>query len=339
MRVWFNKTFSLVHTALRLLRTADPDQTFTLLASHPNPDAIVRLAADEFSPEPPGQGGAEYVDWCLGFCQQHRVDIFVPGKEATLLAGAQDRFAALGVRMLCCADGPTLQLLHDKARFCSTVRVPTAPPPLWHPCTTVAEFDEAWDALRGSVPTLCIKPSHSVYGIGFRKIRQDTTALGLYLGGSDYQIDLPSLRAILASQERFPTLLLMEYLAGDEFSIDCLAEAGTLHYAVIRCKPAKGGSVQTIVDRPDLEEACRAIIAQFGLNGYVNVQCREGGAGPRILEVNPRMSGGIGMSCLAGPNLPFLGLAGFAHGYATLARVPVQHGLRVVQIDTPVVLP
>ena len=48
MKVWFNKTFSSVQNALRLIRQGDKEQAYTLVASSPNPHALVRLAADEF---------------------------------------------------------------------------------------------------------------------------------------------------------------------------------------------------------------------------------------------------------------------------------------------------
>ena len=75
------------------------------------------------------------------------------------------------------------------------------------------------------------------------------------------------------------------------------------------------GQGQTIDLRDDILESTRQLTAAYGLNGVFNVQFREGQNGLGLLEINPRMSGGIAMACLAGPNLPYLALRGFDRGF------------------------
>lgn len=338
MRVWFNKTFSSVHAALRLIRQADADGRYELVASSPNPHALVKTASHEFFEEPAQLKGADYIDWCENFCSHQGIDIFIPGKEATLLADAHERFHQAGTRIMSCASQSQLDLIHNKRRFYEQVRCDAAPAPASLACSTFGEFSEAYDQLSAEHDELCIKPAVSVYGIGFRRIRKDCSAFALFSGGHDYQIDLASLRTMLAAQESFPTLLLMEYLGGHEFSVDCIADQGSLQCAVARRKPLGIGGGQVIDPRDDIQAACQAVVAQFGLNGYANIQFREGKHGLRILEVNPRLSGGIGMACLAGPNLPYLGLLGFDRGYDVTDIPPVTAGLRVAEYNQATVL-
>lgn len=329
MRVWFNKTFSSIHSALRLIREADVEGRYELLASSPNPHALVKLVAHQFFDEPAKLTGAEYVEWCERFCVEHKVGIFVPGKEAALLAESHERFARIGTRIMSCASSSNLELIHNKGQFYATVNCPQAPSAEYLPCTNIDEFDHAYAELGKRHEALCLKPAVSVYGIGFRRIREDRTAFDIFAGGHEYQIDLVSLRTMLAAQASFPTLLVMEYLGGHEFSVDCVADHGSLKCAVARRKPL-GLNVGQIIDtREDIQTACQQIAAQFGLNGYANIQFKEGRDGLRILEINPRMSGGVAMACLAGPNLPYLGLAGFDQGYDKLSIPPIAEGTRV----------
>jgi carbamoylphosphate synthase large subunit len=338
VRVWFNRTFSSIHAALRLIRENDPDGRYELFASHPNPHALVRLNAHQFFEEPGDLKGDSYLEWCARFCRQHRIDIFVPGKEATSLAAEHQRFAQAGTALLSCADQETLRLIHDKHRFSAAVECQDAPPPVGAVCSDLASFDAAYEKLASEHGALCIKPAVSVYGIGFRKIRADRSAFSIFAAGDTYQIDLVSLRRMLGEQGTFAPLLVMEYLDGDEFSVDCVADRGTLKCAVARRKSSRPGEGQIIDPRQDIQRACRQIIAQFGLNGFINIQFREGRSGLRLLEVNPRMSGGIAMACLAGPNLPYLGLAGFDRGYDALTIPPIQAGLRVGEFNQAAVL-
>ena len=338
MNVWFNKTFSSAHNALRLIRQGDARGEYALFASHPNPHAVVALAADRFFTEPEC-AGEEYVDWCAEFCRNQRIGIFVPGKEALRIGRARGRFAELGTRIMAAAPPDHWEALTDKARFYADPRCLTAPAPLARPFASAEGFEAAWEELRPRCAELCVKPAQGVYGLGFKRIREDCTAYELYAGGSPFQIDLPSLRRLLAQEAEFPTLLLMEYLPGREYSVDCLADRGRLRCAVARRKSARAGAGQVIDDRADLRRACAEIARGFELNGFVNIQFRENGAGDlRALEVNPRLSGGVAMACLAGPNLPYLGLRGFDRGYEELTIPPVKNGLRVGEINTAVLL-
>lgn len=331
-RVWFNKTFSSVYGALNLIRQGDTSETYRLICSSPNPHAIAPLAAHEAALEPSGLKGAEYVDWCLAFCREQHVDIFVPGKEASLVGSRRDAFDAIGTRVMSAAPPAALDLLHNKAEFYATASAPTAPSPEFAVFESLEQFDEAYARMRADHPMLCMKPSVSVYGIGFRKILEDRSGFDLLMAGDAYRIDLRSLRELLERATSFRPMLLMPYLAGHEFSVDCVAEDGVLVCAVARCKPLVAGAGQEIVVREDIQQACTDLVAQFALNGNVNIQFREGDEGLRVLEINPRMSGGIAMASLAGPNLPYLGLAVFDCGRTAVDLPAIDAGLRVGEV-------
>jgi carbamoylphosphate synthase large subunit len=338
-RIWFNKTFSSIHVALRLIREMDREGRYRIICSSPNQHAIVALASDEFFVEPKGLSAKEYINWCLTFAKENNIQIFIPGKEASLISGSQDLFEALGTRVLSAARPDMLEIIHNKAAFYASVKSAHAPPPLWKAISNNAEFDLAYNELSISNTQLCIKPAVSVFGIGFRRIRTDKSAFELMMQGGDYQISLDLLKEMLKQTAVFPTLLLMEYLAGYEYSVDCLCSEGELICAVPRKKPLHVGEGQLIDDRADIISACKEIASQFFLNGYINIQFREGNQGLRVLEVNPRMSGGIGMACLSGINLPYLGLVGFDRGYECVEIPALVKGRRVGEINLPVVLP
>ena len=133
-------------------------------------------------------------------------------------------------------------------------------------------------------------------------------------------------------------MLLMEFLEGREYSVDCVGDHGRLVTAVVRRKSGQAGAGQRIDQRADILDATAQLCATHGLNGIFNVQFREAGGAPRLLEINPRMSGGIGMACVAGPNLPYIALAGFADGYEGLDVTPVRNGIRVAELARAVEL-
>ena len=101
---------------MRLIREADRELRYHLIYTSTSP-VPAGQAAHQFELEPTGLKGEDYVTWCLAFCRQHDVGIFVPGKEARLISAARQRFIDAGTRVLAVAQAEALQLLHDKARF------------------------------------------------------------------------------------------------------------------------------------------------------------------------------------------------------------------------------
>ena len=328
-RIWFNKTFSSVHSALLLIREADEEGDYRLICTSTNPHAPVFLVADEHAVEPAGLKGEAYLDWCLEFCRHQDIHIFVPGKEASLVSAAADRFAAQGTRVLMAASQEVLHLLHDKAAFYEAVADDPVPPAAFRRFTNLDEFDAAWAALKPDHRKLCVKPSTSVYGLGFSVVDEKRSSAQLLLEGVEYHIGLTDLRRGLEELGSVRSMLLMEYLDGHEYSVDCVADQGRLVCAIQRKKPLLAGRGQIIDDLPVIHGASLRLVERFGLNGFINVQFREGQNGLRLLEINPRMSGGIAMACLAGPNLPWLAIRGFDLGFDGLRVPPIRAGLRV----------
>ncbi|HEY0060772.1 MAG TPA: ATP-grasp domain-containing protein, partial [Telluria sp.] len=228
-----------------------------------------------------------------------------------------------------------LELIHDKARFYAGLDLPQAPLAETRMFENLAQFDAAYAELRQRFPKLCVKPSQSVFGLGFSVLDEERSSAALLMAGAQYHIGLDDMRRGMAELGAFRTMLLMEYLDGHEYSVDCVGDGGRLVAAVARKKPKQAGRGQLIDMRADIIDACTSLAAQYGLNGCFNVQFREGGEQLRLLEINPRMSGGIGMACVAGPNLPYIALSGFADGFDQVQVPPVRDGIRVAELTSP----
>ena len=338
MRVWFNRTFSSVYTAIKLIREADTSNRFHITHSNPNPHSPAARVAHAFSVEPTGLEDDAYVDWCLAFCVAQRIDIFIPGKGATMLANEHSRFAAIGTRMQSVASSAALATIHDKARFYADTRLDGAPTAEFFPFENLVQFDAAYAQLRPRHEQLCVKPSNSVFGLGFAILDETRSSAALLIEGVQYHAGLQDFRRGLGELGTVRTMLLMEYLDGHEYSVDCVGDHGSLVAAIVRKKPMQSGRGQLIDMRADILGATAELTHTYGLSGMFNVQFREGGDRLRLLEINPRMSGGIGMACVAGPNLPWIALCGFADGFGNVVVPPVRDGIRVTELADAVEL-
>ncbi|MNQ91978.1 carbamoyl phosphate synthase-like protein [compost metagenome] len=99
----------------------------------------------------------------------------------------------------------------------------------------------------------------------------------------------------------------MELLTGYEYSIDCLASAsGELLAAVPRRKA--DGRLRMLEEVPELIELANQVAATYRIPFNYNIQIKYNRGVPKLLEINPRMSGGLQVSCLSGINFPYLGV-------------------------------
>ncbi len=340
IRVWYNKSFSFVYAVINLIKQQDSTQEFYLLASHSQAHARALLVADEAHLEPAGLAGKAYVDWCLSFCQQQQVDVFIVGKEAQSIAAYQPRFQAIGTRLMLVADAATLALMENKAEFAKQLPAEIALLPDTITVTTAKEFQYAYQELRSRHRRVAVKPAISVFGLGFRVVDERHSCLQHILKGDEYIVSLDELQLAMTKQPSYSNLLVMEFLDGDEWSVDCVADQGQLWVAVQRRKamPNKGVPSQYIDNNAEIAAMCQRLVQHLRLNGQFNIQFRAGQNGIRLLEINARPSGGMAMACLAGVNLPYMALKGLVCGYHSLPTPQVKTGIYVGEVSSAVEL-
>jgi biotin carboxylase len=310
--LWFNHGFSSLYNIIGLLdRGAAEHGGFPgglrVILSHSNPGFVARPAADEFLDEPPDPQGEGYADWCLDVCRAKGVRIFWPSRQARALAARASDFESMGVRLMVPAGPETLDVLNDKALFYAACRGLDVGIPRYREAADAESFRSAAEELRAAGLAVCFKPTSSIYGLGFKIIRSDShDPLASFLASDHASVSWEeALRVLDVPPERFRKLLVMELLPAPEFSLDCLAMDGSLLASTVRRKPLRSGAPERLVEDAALAGAAASLVRRFGLSWIVNVQFRSSPDGPRLLEINPRMAGGLYFSCLGGINYPY----------------------------------
>ena len=335
MRIWFNKTFSSISSIFSNLRQAQGVGSVTIIASHTNPYAPALGSAHEAYAEPSGLVGEAYLQWCLQFCQTKQINLFWVAKEARFLGNHKEKFAQIGTKLLIVAKPEVLALLNNKGEFYRSLPPEVA---LTMECRSACNkeaFDQAVAELAQRHDSLCVKPAISIYGLGFRILDTVQPSITHLLEGVEYQIPLDELRVGMEKTSVFPELLIMENLTGHEWSVDCVGRQGQLLCAIQRRKLAKGLG-QVIDNDAEIQGMVVRLTQYFQLNGIFNIQFKLGAHGPRLLEINARPSGGVGMACLAGVNLAELLLKSLESEVVELP--PIHYGRRVSELNAPIVL-
>ena len=334
--LWLNRNIASSFNALESIRSSlQPGEDWHIVASHPYPHNAVFRLSDAHEIEPARLDDRAYVRWCLDFARRHRVTVFLPGTRLRPIVKARSRFEALGVHLLAAADAATLRALDSKPRLYRAIPPGVAPVPEYQVFRDLAGFDAAYRELRRRHRLVCFKPCISVYGIGFRIVTPWGGGIRRLLSKDDLKISVRRARVVLGSQGTFRPMMLMPYLPGPERSVDCLGHDGELVRCVVRRKTKIEG-YQKLEEHPDLVAIVRRLTKHFRLTGLFNVQFRDSGGKPYLLEINPRMSGGLYCSCLSGLAFPYWAVR-LLLGTARPEDVPhPQAGFRVAQVNRAV---
>ncbi|MGQ0621726.1 MAG: ATP-grasp domain-containing protein [Panacagrimonas sp.] len=334
MRVWFNRHFSVVARVARLLRENGQPLPIDIAISHRHADFVGYATADIAFTEPAGLPIEAYVDWILEKAVAEKIDVIVPGHEASAIVAAAPRFAERGVRVFKAATAEVLPQLHRKQwvyeQAPADVRRPT-----WELVTEDAQLDEAVTRIE-QTHNACIKPTVSVYGLGYHRLASSAVAAQRELARDELSLEQWRGRYGVVRVEK--PQMVMQHLPGHEYSADMACDQGQVLALVIRRKPLLGAG-QLLVEHPEIETSARALVERFALSGLINIQFKEDADGRAcLLEINPRASGGIGMSCLSGLNLPDIAYRACLFGERPAVPAP-RLGIRVAEMPLAVILP
>jgi carbamoyl-phosphate synthase large subunit len=272
--------------AIAAMKSLRADPAVELLAADMDPWASgLYLVPPDCRTLVPAGADPDFADTLLTRCGTLDVDVVLPTVDAELrpLAHSRDKFTAAGIALLL-AEAHALDIILDKlalATHCAgVVRIPRT-----------ELFGPALDPASWTYPVV-VKP------------RTGSGSRGIYIIGSAAELD---------AMERSPGLIVQDFLPGEEYSVDVLADTnGHVIASVprIRARVDSGVSVgsRTVHD-PEVEYFGRTVARATGITYVANVQCkRDRDGSPALLEVNPRIPGTLGLTIASGVDMPRLAL-------------------------------
>jgi len=223
-----------------------------------------------------------YIDDVLAIAVGEQIGVIIPtiDDELTLFAGARDRFAAAGVRVMV-SPPETTALCNDKLATCRELR--------GHGIAAAESYLPP-DLPESPLFPLFIKPRYGRGSVGAFAVR-NARELAFFL---DY----------------VPEPVVQEFLDGPEFTIDMMCNFAGCPLSIV---PRERVVIRAgVIDRGrtvkddrliGLATACAAALRFVG---PVNIQCRIVDERPVIFEINPRFSGGIPLTIEAGADFPMM---------------------------------
>ncbi len=324
---------ALAPVNIRLLRDS-PRHDIWVLAVDLDEHATGRYFADAFATVPPGDA-PDYAQAIAELVQRHDIDLVMPwsDEEALALTHARELVEATGATLACAATA-TLAVMADKARTFQTLAGAGIVLPDWTLADTADELTDAIETLTARHGEIALKPLVSRGNRNVYVIRRDISGIVDYMGSRETHIDLDSFRRDHARDlSAHLPVMVMERLYPPAFDIDVLAWQGRLQYAVPRRRinPAGIPFRGTVFDhRDDLLALAAQITALLDLSWLYDFDIMTTAGGqPVPIELNPRPSGSVAASIIAG--VPFYDdLISLCQGAAAAAHTPPADGRVVV---------
>ncbi len=255
---------------------------------------------------PRAADGAPFFKALAQIVRDETVDFIIPltDIEVDALSPRKAEFAALGA-VVCCPDKAVATLCRHKLNMAQLLKDAGVCPviPTWTAQTLPPE---------AAFPLL-LKPVHGRSSEGQRIVQ-----------------NAAELTAALAAREDY---IIQPYLPGDVYTVDCARDkqGGMVTLTRREClRSANGlGTAVTICPGHPLDAVCRRILETADIAGVVNMEFIHHGDTYYFLEVNPRFSGGVGFSVLAGYDFPMAQLR--CHRGEALPPPPVFRALSLAQ--------
>ena len=185
------------------------------------------------------------------------------------------------------------------------------PVPEFRLVKSLQEFEQAATDLGYPQEKICFKPPLSNGLRGFRIVNDSTDRMDNLMNEkpNNVYISFNEFVQIAKDATYFPELLVMEYLPGDEYSIDALGDGKKCQMVIPRTrdKIKMGISfVGTTYQNDELTRYSSMIIETLGLEGNIGFQFKRSKDGvPKLIESNPRVQGTIVLCTAAGYNMVY----------------------------------
>ena len=269
--------------------------------------------ADRYYKIPRGDSHG-FIEGLLKICEKERPQLLFSWVTPELVPIAENRekFEALGVKVVL-SDAGAIKTSQNKGKCYENIEE-FGYAPKFQFTNTLEGIEQAAKELGYPNKPVCYKPEIAHGSRGFRVMKPGTNRAELLFKEKPLNVftTLEETKEILKDYQ-LPNMIVMEYLDGrddKEYSLDILLDDNGPIITIprVRTRTKQGISYIADVERnEELIEAAEKIAKKLGLKYSINMQFKFSGDGkPKLIEINPRLSGTI-IACVgAGANIPWL---------------------------------
>jgi len=308
MVIYFNNWFSSISGIIADIKERDKTHSLKIIGSSHNPNHVMRDVVDEFYVEDgTGETEGDFIKWVIPFLKEHKVDVFFVKKWAEQVLEHKEEIEALGTTVVL-DDKWIYEITEDKSRTYDFLRNRTF--------VAIPEYlrtDNKNEVVRFLInnPNACLKLNNGEGGMSYKKISNRITSMNDLEAGRYNHVTHEEIFDIIGRSypEEINRFIFMEYLESPEISVDCYNSYNGF-LAVCRSKIGITRAERIFYNK-EISDTCLNICNAFGFKYPFNVQFRKKAGTPdcnfilnyRLLEINPRISGGSYYQTAIGLNI------------------------------------
>ncbi len=312
------------------------DESINLLVADANPYASGRAVHAPFFQIPKASDPA-FLDTMHQICREQKIDVLLPlvTRELEVLSNQMGRFLEMGT-LIVVSDAEQLHAANDKLKLMYTLQQAGIPVAAFYTATSAEEISLFAHKLGYPHKKVCIKPALSNGSRGMRILDAGAGSFEAFFeqkpGNTHTTLD--SIMALFGDRT-LPDMLVMEYLPGDEYTVDALLDQGEPLLLLPRKRIAMNNGISVagvFEENPEIMDYAARVFRCMKLHGPNGLQVKRGEDGRfYILEINPRLQGSTTTALGMGINLPVLAIKQ-AMGEDIKSRIPKpKWGLRFVR--------
>ena len=270
--------------------------------------AVGKYLCDEFFVIAKAKETETYLSDLMSLCKEKKIDCIVPQNTAELpvLAEHKSEFEQAGTKILV-SDQQSIADANNKYRLLCKAQELGIPTGSFTLCSDFEHLAEQVAMRRETGLWTVVKPPCGNGSRGVRVITdQGRSRKSEFYNSkpSSLHCTLEELHTILG--EEFPELLVMDYLPGEEYTVDVL-RTDRQFVALPRKREAMRSGITfraSLEQSEAIMDAVAKLSEALDLRYCFGFQFKKDGEGnPVLLECNPRVQGTMVMSMMAGANI------------------------------------
>ena len=251
----------------------------------------------------------DFINKVMEIALANRVNVIIPlvTSELDLFSRSKSLFLSKKINVAV-MDYEYLEIVNNKFNLLTQLKTMNIDVPEFLKVKDLVDFEFGLSQLGYPQNILCFKPTLGNGSRGFRILDNKIDEMDLLFNQKPNSLYYSPQKFIEVVRNRdFPELLLMEYLPGDEYSVDVFFD-GYNEIIVPRKRISMNGGITTdciIEQNEDVISYCSAIVKGLNIKGVYCIQVKYSfKSKPLILEINPRLQGTVIASVSAGANFP-----------------------------------
>lgn len=270
-----------------------------------------------------------YCSEVLTIAIKEKIQLIIPlsDEETLALAKEKEMFLSKGIQPLV-SDYEKCEIAFNKGKMLSFLEKKGIKTPKFRIPTNPQEFLDYAHELGYPEKKIVFKPNVSRGARGFWVLDKDfDEEYGLLKDRVKQTIKIEGIYDILSKCKEFPSVLLMEYLEGDDFNVEVLAKNGETFYIIphVRLVPKSGPvKVGKVIEDGKIKNLIRDIVKVFEFDFCLNIEVAYNIQEniPMIYEINARVGAPIVICAAAGVNL-------LAKGIEMAMGIPIERDVKI----------